>query len=782
MNLELYRLISIRLNSFLISLIVILSFISQTSYCQSCKEIIASAKRTAFKENNYELAIKKLLAISISKDCEKEYITESQQLITKIYSIVNQQRILAENARKIAEERALIISKQKDSLQNENIANITATNVLQKKEINPTEALKLLQMGLCFSPSNASLLEIRKKLLEQDKIMENLNVSSNRYVITCIEPVNDDELLTTGDGGYLTIWDIKTKTIKKEIKLFNAQISDIKYSKSSKIVYLLGNDNKNSPKGNTVVKSYCLEKDSIAVINRDSEIVFSTLEVGNADSLFVGDNKGNIWVYSPTQPKFSIYLTDSNKIIGLKYWQEKGKLIYSTFRDLNEIAGGQKKTLFTAPSNLSIKTLEICSKSTTIVIGIGSELFFYDYASSTLNPTLKIHNASLTACSCADSTGEVLTTSLDGNAVVWNSNGQVKYSLKGSPAEIYSGYISNDGFFAITAGRRPFNNVSNDTTIIKLWSLKGFLVRKTENAHLFGVNAIRQTNTVDKTIFSAGQDGNIMAWDANLNSLSKTKISKHGISAFDINKTNDLGIFGTDNGELGSIQLKDVTSLPKPTIWKSRKRRVSHIKIYANIILSASDNILYIDNLNSNKTDSVLFDKSINYISSVINDRVLLAVDNKVILFSIKDLKRIFFEHKVMVSSVEWLNDKEFVSLSGQFLRRWRISNNVNPTFATNNNIQNSFKALSIDTKRNIIYTSTWKGYIIAWNFEGKQLFFFNSESNEIINDLHVIDEAGDFFSAGYNGDLMLWKSPYLFLEKNFNVDCQMLKEQIFKK
>src|SRR6476620_10035728 len=160
--------------------------IGNTIYSQppknKCEEVYNLAN-ALFLNDNYDLAIKKLSAYKL---CNEKGVKKADLLLLKIFEKVNNQKEDAIKATKealkqknIANLRASVIITQKDSIEKENASNIIATQALQVNDINPNTALQYIYKGLCISPNNLALNEIRRKILNEEILFKKNEASNN---------------------------------------------------------------------------------------------------------------------------------------------------------------------------------------------------------------------------------------------------------------------------------------------------------------------------------------------------------------------------------------------------------------------------------------------------------------------------------------------------------------------------------------------------------------------------------------------------------------------------
>ena len=191
-----------------------------------CENIYLSAVNL-FKNDKYDLAIKKVAAYKL---CNPNNSKKADGLLLQIFEKVNRQKDEALSSKKealiqkdLANRRAELIAKQRDSIENENVANKIATQALQINEIDPNTAIQYIYSGFCFSPYNSALIEIRRKLINEEAIYEKLKLS-NPYLTLSIKAKDSERFITSDGEGVIMLWETNTKKMIQSYKLFNSSI------------------------------------------------------------------------------------------------------------------------------------------------------------------------------------------------------------------------------------------------------------------------------------------------------------------------------------------------------------------------------------------------------------------------------------------------------------------------------------------------------------------------------------------------------------------------------
>lgn len=176
-----------------LALLLFYFLISITGFSQTCEQIIKSAKKLAFQDKNYELAIKKLGAIFIAK-CEKQKVREANNLVNQIYIEVNNQRLLAEkatmiadSARKYAEERKVEAETSRDLARLAQDVAQTQRKIAEKQrdrstalywaseadKLNPIQGLRLLEEAAKKTTDTNAIDFVKEQTV---KIFNNCNI------------------------------------------------------------------------------------------------------------------------------------------------------------------------------------------------------------------------------------------------------------------------------------------------------------------------------------------------------------------------------------------------------------------------------------------------------------------------------------------------------------------------------------------------------------------------------------------------------------------------------
>lgn len=746
----------------------------QCCTAQDCIQMYRSSI-LLFEDGKYDLALKKLAAYKL---CNPEKATQADSLILVIYETVNNQKNEAIKQRNLANKRSKTIKAQKDSIERENIANKAATQALQINEIDPEKAIQFVYAGLCFSPQNPSLIEIKRRIFSQEILKTSLNGASNSNT-TCIDKLVDQSLVTGDVDGNLKFWDPAKKLIKS-VKLFNKSISALAVIANSYIL-ASGNDSKDYKSPNYLIKLYNLKNNFITTVRNTLSTQYTSASyLGDSSKVFLGNEQGIISCFSLRDTLFEIIRKDSSKIIGIQCWQKANKTYYATPLGVYDLKNG--KEVYKSKEGIFITYFGFCQSTGDMYIGIGEDLILFNFLTEKEQVLYPIHKGMISSCRCADSAGGFLTTSLDNNAVLWTSNGSLKQVLKGNKSEIYDSYLSADANYAITVGRREINGgVNADTNTIKYWYLKGFLSSVIKNAHFMGGTSIIHTAKTNFFV-SAGVDGNIKVWDSSFILKALKKIHSSGISKLRWNETNKKLIYGTFSGEIGIIDISENGLMTTISSFQSHAAVITGIEVFNNRIYSiGKDGMLYIQSYSNEKIDSVYFDTELNSIS-FLNDKktLLLSAGNKTIIYNLQNKSSKIYNHVVRVNNSVWLTPTRFVTISGQYLTIWDMKNNQAPLLKIDNNIQNIMTSISIDTVNKLIYTGTWSGYIICWDFYGKQLFEFDQltslANTNLIQDIISNKANHKIVSVDYNGNIGIFYSPFSFLQKELKIDIDCSK------
>jgi WD40 repeat protein len=756
-----------------LSLTFILVITALSTMAQSCPGIYDQAL-LLFKKGEYDLALKKLEAYKL---CAPEKLSRADSLIVKIYQTVNSQRIEAENQTNIANQRAKVIENQKDSIERENFANKAATQALQVNELDPTAAVQYVYAGLCFSPNNPSLTEIKRKIFSNEIIRKNLDGASKSNT-TVISSING-RLLYSGDAeGNIKLWDPAGKVLLSSLKVFNERISAVT-TIGERDLLVSGNDSKDFRHSIAALKLVEIGSGKIISVAPVMPAMINYMSAtGDMNTVILGDEKGEISRFSLASLSVTPLKKDSSKIVGIQCWQKAKRTFYATALGIYELESG--KTIYKSKPNIFITYFGFCQSTGIMYIGTGEDLVLFDYLSNNEHLLYPIHRQMITSCHCADSTGAFLTTSLDGNAVLWTADGNVDKILKGNRPEIYDGFLPPDGGYAITVGRRELNaGKSADTNTAKYWYLKGFFDRIVPNAHFTGATAVVNTGKTDFFITS-GVTGSIKVWDNELNLIDSRQVAAAGISKLLWDSQKNLLAFGTFSGETGTISISNSGKAGDPSSIKTHiASAVTALAVHDQKIYSAGkDGMVFIQSYQNDRIDSIYFDAAITAIDcSQGNHRLLIASGNDVILFD-SPLKKRVFKHKQRINALAWLSPGHFVTLSGQMLRIWAANNTKLPIVEVNNNIRNEMTSLYIDHENKVIYTGTWSGYVICWDYSGKQLYEFDQLASlgdtNIVNGIAASNDGAKIITADYNGNIAAFYSPFAFLQKELkiNMDC----------
>lgn len=756
-----------------IKLLLIMFFISQNSYSQKSAEIcerIFSKAQTLFKRASYDSAINKLAAYKV---CNPDGVQKADSLIKEIYKEVNNQRKEAILQKMVAEKRAKIILNQKDSIEKENISNKIATEAMQIKQLNPTDALHKTQVGLCFSPKNPSLLEIRKSILSEEVLMKKMSGASP-FGTLCAKQLKGNLYLTGDIMGYLCLWRGDEEKPIWSKKLFNGEIrylENIDYSGS--LIMYSGVEKKKGNKSIFILGYINLITAVQTSVYQDtiSECKFLT-NLGDSNTIVFSVSNRYIRKFSFRDQSVKLIKSIDENITGLACWQGIKKIYYATNSAVYSV--GFDLPIFQAPQESSITLLSFCEYRADLYIGIGSDIVIYDCTSKNKNLLYPLHDHQVTSCSCSEKMGGFLTTSLDGYAALWTPPGNKNRVLKGNNSELYCGFISEDANYIITTGLWQLISAASDTSTVKYWYLNTFLKGYEKEAHLFGSDCSAY-DPGNKLYYTGGHDGNIKIWNEKMELLKDIKIHKSGISALFFDTVHKKLLIGTFDGNTGFVSFTENKKFTSEFIQTHYEYVTGITEQGGKIYSTGKDGSLYIQQINNKPADSLYFDESINSIQFNRRDNViLLSAGNTAIVYNINTHKRLVFRHNFRVFMSRWLNEQQFITVSDDVLRIWSVQDTVKALISKKNNISNTMTSVVVDSINKLIYTGTWSGYIICWDFSGNQLFMFDKltslANTNLIKSLTLNSNSSELFVTDYNGTVSLWLNPFYFLETRLNI------------
>ncbi|MNU46060.1 hypothetical protein D3C71_349140 [compost metagenome] len=581
---------------------------------------------------------------------------------------------------------------------------------------------------------------------------------------------------TSDSQGEIKLWDASTFQLTDQIKLFNGSIY-LSQKIDDHSIIVCGNDLRNA---SYQIKILDLSKNNAIRVIADSipSNITSVTPGYEEGSFFFGTESGDIFKLELPSMNFSKFKTVTSKIVGLQCWAASKKLFYATPTGVFDLM--TDRSYYTSPPDAYITYLGFCQSIAQFYIGIGEDMLLYDILTGCDHKLYPVHDSMITSCTCSESTGTFLTTSLDGYGALWTKNGNINEVLKGNKAELYGGYLDPDEKFAVTVGRREMStNRAADTSTIKYWFLSGFFEEKKE-AHLFGATSVIYANNLDYVI-TGGNNGQVKIWDEHLNLIESRDINHSGISALFWDENKNKIWFGTFDGNTGYIELSENGKVVSINSIQTHTEKVNSIVIdtKGKVYSVGKDGVLFIQDNQNNRMDSVYFDWEIAELQfSTDYKSILFAASDKVVLFDLTTRKKTIFQHDVKVNSVKWINRTQFASVSGQFLRIWNTNNQGTLILKADNNLRNVMTSLYVDTKQGLIYTGMWSGFIFCWDFYGRQLFELDQltslADNSIIHGICGSKDNSCFYSVDYNGNLAKWYSPYSFINKQLSIksDC----------
>jgi WD40 repeat protein len=758
-------------------LLLFFNFIVAQKRSANCEDIYAAAEKL-FESGKYDMAIKK---ISAYKLCNEKGTKNADILLLKIFETVNRQKEEAIKSNKeairqrnIANNRANIISRQKDSIERENISNIVATKSLQINEIDPNRALQFIYKGLCISPNNLALNEIRRKILNEEILFE-LNETTGPYSITNIKELQTDRFITADDGGEIKLWNHNNELLSK-FRLFNSRISSFDIVDENRII-AAGTDSD----GNKV-KLLNLNTGSIAVIENEiaATRIGSVVVTNNGKDCYFGNDAKEVFFIDLTTLKCTKYKNVPYPILNFQYWKEFDKIFYADSFGVYDLKTAA--AIYKAPENISITSLGLCQSTGDLYIAMGNKLLLFNAKTNTQQLLSQLHTSVITSCNCAEGKGGFLTTSLDTTAALWDASGNLITQMKGNKVEIYDGIIGADGDFAVTVGRAEMGNTSSGT--MKYWYLNNFLKRKKE-AHRFGATAILAIPQ-SKLLLTSGINGIISTWDENLNLLYTKKISDEALSSLAV-KDQNLIVFGTYSGATGTIAISGKGEILEFTAAKTNERAVNAVASAKGIIFSAgSDGKLTVQNSDGTFKNQSFTAKIQDVCISPGQKSALLAIGKTVINYDWSNGTKTVYNQTIDINKLAWIDENKFVSVSGQFLWIWNIRNKANPLLKIDNNTENPMTSIYVDRINKYIYTGTWKGNISCWDYSGKKLFEWKQLTIESSNHINAICGNSDnsiIYTVDYNGNIAQWSGPKTFINTELKIDtsCDDIKRLLKK-
>lgn len=745
---------------------------------EKCERIYLAAE-SLFLKGEYSSAIKKLSAYKICSNSNEN--KKADALLVKIYTTVNEQKEKAITAKKeaerltiIANQRASTIQQQRDSIQRENIANRIATQALQVNQIDPNKALNYIYAGYCHSPNNTSLHEIRRKIVTDEILFRGIK-GANIFNTTSVAKLNRNTIYTADSDGEIKLWNNLTFKLEHRIKVFNSSILLCqKINDTSIIVY--GNDSKDFKHPIRRIKILEISsRNTIKIVADSLKSTITSLVNSYEDStVYFSTENGDINKLQISSLNVSRFKSIGRNVVGLQCWIDAKKIFYATSQGIFDLFSNRQ--YYIAPSGVPITYFGFCNTTGDFYVCFAQDLLLFNLATQKDHLLYPIHKGMITSCTCSDSLGSFLTTSLDGYGVLWTANGNISRTLKGSKAELYHGYIDPNEKFAITVGRRELNaGQTADTNTIKYWFLSHLLEDKKE-AHLFGANALVVSDEL-RLVMTGGNSGEVKIWDEDLNLIDSQKPTEAAISTLSWDKIRKKIWYGTYDGNIGSIQLSE------KGVINSFNKQLQHHKEISSIVIDPIGNVYSVDrsgilrvqNTVNKCIDSVYFKTEITNLCFSPDYKVLLlSTANKALIYDLTSRKTKLFQHSIKVNAAKWLSSSMFATVSGQFLRIWDINNNQDPVLKADNNIRNIMTSLHVDMDNKLIYTGTWTGYIFCWDFYGKQLFSLDQltslASTNIINSICGIRNNSHIFSVDYNGNLAKWYSPYFFIKNQLNM------------
>ncbi len=96
------------------------------------------------------------------------------------------------------------------------------------------------------------------------------------------------------------------------------------------------------------------------------------------------------------------------------------------------------------------------------------------------------------------------------------------------------------------------------------------------------------------------------------------------------------------------------------------------------------------------------------------------------------------------------------------------------------NNLQNQMTSLFVDSINKLIYTGTWSGYIICWDYFGNQLYMMDHltsmANSNLITGLVGNKDNSSIYNVDYNGNITKWHSPMSYIRDHLRINTECKK------
>lgn len=738
--------------------------LSLEARAQDCGLIYAAASKL-FRNGQYEMALKKLAAYKL---CDPSGSRAADALIVQIYTTINGQKAQAIRQKQIADLRAVTIGLQKDSIVKENQANLAAAQALQINQLDPIEALKTVYGGLRFSPRNTSLLEIKRRIVANEVLRETLPGASATVTLS-VDGFGDSCIVAGDADGMVRLWNTGSRQLSGKVRLFQGALSTVTQIPGSGIL-AAGNDSKDFRNPVYAVKWYDSKREKVVTVasGLKEPYRFAAYE-GDSSHVLLASAKGTISRFSLADSSMVPVRDLGVALTGLQCWRAAHKAFYATPSGIYELHTG--KEIYRATQNSFVTYLGFCQSTGDLYIGIGSDLILYSFITKREQMLYPIHKGTISSCRCAEKSGGFLTVSQDNYAVLWTSNGNLDRVLKGSKAELYDGYLSDDAQYAVTVGRRQINVRNPDTGTVKYWYLKGNKIAMVPEAHAFG--GLSLVFVPERAIYvSTGIDDKIKVWDQKFRLLSERKFTSAGIKNISWDSTTGSIVFGTLDGLVGKAVLEPDGSIDEPHTLKVHASDVTGLQVLGDRIYSTGkDGVLYVQNIRNMRLDSVYFNAGLGSVKASPDGKcLLLAAGRDIIVYELATRRKKFYKQPSDVREADWISNEQFVAISGTQLIAWSKKETSAPLYRSDNNMRTEMTAMIINHKEKLIYTGTWTGSIVCWDYDGHPLYEFDQltslEQKDIVRAIAYNDRRNEFAVIDYFGFLSLFTSPVDFLRK----------------